>query len=110
MQIFENEISVVIPVYNSSSCIKDFIYQVNDELMKIAEGYEIIIVDDGSRDESWKFIKEICRDNKKIKGFSLAKNFGQHKATLCGLSNASGKYVITIDDDFEHNPQDIQVL
>jgi glycosyltransferase involved in cell wall biosynthesis len=110
MQSFENEISVVVPVYNSSSCIKDVIYQINDELAKITEGYEIIIVDDGSIDGSWKLIKEICKDNKKIKGFSLAKNFGQHKATLCGLSNASGKYVITIDDDFEHNPKDIQVL
>ncbi|MES2515236.1 MAG: glycosyltransferase family 2 protein [Bacteroidota bacterium] len=110
MQSFEKEISVVIPAYNSSGCIKDIITQVNGVLITLNTSYEIIVVDDGSADNTWKIIKEISNENKLVKGFSLAKNFGQHKATLCGLSNASGKYVITIDDDFEHNPSDIVVL
>ena len=110
MHSFEKEISVVVPVYNSSNCIKEVIHQINEVLVNTTHLYEIIIVDDGSNDGSWKLIKDICRENKNVKGFSLAKNFGQHKATLCGLSNASGKFVVTIDDDFEHNPMDIITL
>ncbi|MES2762994.1 MAG: glycosyltransferase family 2 protein [Bacteroidota bacterium] len=110
MQSFDKEISIVIPVYNSFNCIKDVITQVNDVLSKLNTTYEIIVVDDGSADNSWAVIKEISLVNKHVKGFSLAKNFGQHKATLCGLSNASGKYVVTIDDDFEHDPTDIVTL
>jgi glycosyltransferase involved in cell wall biosynthesis len=106
----EKEISVIIPVYNSVNCIQKLVVEVNQILHEHQLSFEIILVDDASGDNSWKLIKEICKENKNIKGFSLAKNFGQHKATLCGLSSASGKFVVTIDDDFEHNPKDIITL
>jgi glycosyltransferase involved in cell wall biosynthesis len=110
MKIFEKEISVVIPVYNSSNCIAEVVTQVTNTLIEMSVKFEIIIVDDGSSDGSWAAIKDLSVNNVFVKGFSLAKNFGQHKATLCGLSNASGKYVVTIDDDLEHKPLDIKEL
>ena len=69
-----------------------------------------MIVDDFSKDDTWMQIKKIKNNNEHVKAFSLAKNFGQHKATLCGFFNASGKVVVTMDDDFEHQPKDILVL
>ncbi len=110
MENFIKELSVIIPVYNSAICIKDLIYEVNDVLVKLCVSYEIIVVNDGSSDSSWSIIKELSKENAEIKGFSLAKNFGQHKATLCGFSYATGKYIITMDDDFEHKASDIASL
>jgi glycosyltransferase involved in cell wall biosynthesis len=110
MRSFEKEISVVMPVYNAVHCIKEVVDELDRVLTGMAVSYEIIMVDDGSSDGSWMAIKEISLNKKAVTGICLAKNFGQHKATLCGLSNASGKYIVTIDDDFEHNPADIALL
>lgn len=103
----EKEISVVIPVYNAASCIKKLIGEVHATLAAQQVPFEIIVVDDNSRDNSWGIIKETCSQLSNAKAFLLARNFGQHKATLCGFHNCSGKYIITIDDDFEHEPKDI---
>jgi glycosyltransferase involved in cell wall biosynthesis len=110
MHSFEKEISVVIPAYNASICIAEMVSQVSNVLAALNTTYEIIVVDDGSSDDTWAAIKSVSLECKHVTGFSLAKNFGQHKATLCGLSHASGKFVITIDDDFEHKPLDIAAL
>lgn len=109
MQI-EKEISVIIPVYNSGLCIQKLVSEIHEILNKNKIPFEIILVDDNSKDNSWEVIKKICSTNENTKAFSLAKNFGQHKATLCGFFNCSGKIVVTIDDDFEHNPKDILTL
>ncbi len=106
----EKEISVVIPVYNSGSCIKQLVKQIYELLNSQEHTFEIILVDDASKDDSWSIIKEICIQLKHVKAFSLSKNFGQHKATLCGFCNANGRYIITIDDDLEHQPNDILKL
>lgn len=107
MQHTEKEISLIIPVFNSSNCIEEIVNEsVNFFVNKKIE-YEIVLIDDGSKDESWEIIKNISKINNNVKGFSLSKNFGQHKATLCGFINSTGKYVVTIDDDYEHNPNDI---
>jgi glycosyltransferase involved in cell wall biosynthesis len=106
----EKEISVIIPVYNSATCIQKLVTDVHGILSSETNSFEIIIVDDDSKDESWKNIKKICAQFSKVKAFSLSKNFGQHKATLCGFYHANGKYVITMDDDFEHDPKDVLTL
>lgn len=110
MEDFIKEISVIIPVYNSDKCIKDLILEVKDALVKLSISFEIIVVNDGSSDGSWSIIKAVSKENVEVKGFSLAKNFGQHKATLCGFSYALGKYIITMDDDFEHSASDLVKL
>lgn len=108
--IEEKEISVIIPVYNSGLCIQKLATEIHGILSENKISFEIIIVDDASKDDSWKKIKEISSELKNVRAFLLGKNFGQHKATLCGFYNAKGRSIITIDDDFEQNPKDILTL
>lgn len=110
MQQEEKEISVIIPVFNAAACVGKLISEVHAVLTHFGKSFEIIVVDDCSKDHSWQVIKEVCSSHENIKAFSLAKNFGQHKATLCGFYNSRGNIVITIDDDFEHDPKDIVAL
>lgn len=104
--------SVIIPVYNSMSSL-DELYQRIDKVFKdINCSYEIVFVDDGSRDESWEMIRKIKNDARSgnITGIKLSKNFGQHNAVFCGLENAGGNTIITIDDDLQIPPEEITKL
>lgn len=106
----EKDISVIIPVFNAASCIAKLMSEVHALLMQSGHSFEIIVVDDCSSDHSWQIIRDTGKELTHVKAFCLAKNFGQHKATLCGFSNSSGSIVITLDDDFEHDPKDILKL
>lgn len=98
------EISVVIPVFNSASCLNELVVDICLYLNLANKSFEIILVDDGSKDKSWELIKEISSRNENVSGFLLGRNFGQHQATLCGIEMAVGDWVVTMDDDFEHSP------
>jgi len=105
------DISVVIPVYNAELCIEDLTNQIVNALKPLGLLFEILLIDDYSNDESWSKIKTLKEKHGTVlKGIKLAKNFGQHNATFCGIKNAVGNYIITIDDDFQHNPKDILLL
>jgi glycosyltransferase involved in cell wall biosynthesis len=106
----KKDISVIIPVFNAASCIANLINEVHALLIHSGKSFEVIVVDDCSHDHSWQIIKDAGKKLTHVKAFCLAKNFGQHKATLCGFSNASGNILITLDDDFEHDPKDILKL
>jgi len=96
-------LSIVIPIYNSSKILHKLINQLNLKVnIRIVKKFEIILVNDCSNDNSWDIIKKIKRKNSKIKGISLLKNYGQHSATFVGLKFASGKKIITMDDDLQH--------
>jgi glycosyltransferase involved in cell wall biosynthesis len=103
-------ISVVIPVYNEEENIKELHEKLISVLPAITENYEIIFVDDGSTDNSFGVLKEINRDNKKVKVIKLRRNFGQSAATAAGLDYAKGELIITIDGDMQNDPQDIPTL
>lgn len=97
--------SLVIPAYNSSDSIIQIVEIV---LQQLDENFEIIIVNDNSPNEmTWKTIKALAAKYKEVKGINLAKNFGQQAATICGMRAAKGDYVITMDDDMQHNPMNI---
>ena len=102
------EVSVVIPVYNSASILKELSKQVNAELLHI--DFELILVNDGSVDESWSVIEQIAKEFSTVKGISLAKNFGQDNAIMAGLGLSCGNYVVIMDDDLQHSPSDIPIL
>ena len=102
------EVSVVIPVYNSASILKELCKQVNSELLYI--DFELILVNDGSVDESWSVIEKIAKEFSTVKGISLAKNFGQDNAIMAGLGLSCGNYVVIMDDDLQHSPSDIPIL
>ena len=102
------EISIVIPVYNSEKIIAELVKRVCNNLSK--NTYEIILVNDGSVDKSWEVISNICNNNTSVMGLQLSTNFGQDNSIMAGLNNASGDYVVIMDDDLQHNPSDILLL
>lgn len=102
--------SIVIPIYNSESTLNNLYYQIIRVIEDIVPDYEIVFVDDCSRDDSWSVLKDLHAKNSKIKIIHLLKNFGQHNAILCGLNHATGAYIITMDDDLQHPPEEIPKL
>jgi glycosyltransferase involved in cell wall biosynthesis len=105
-----HKFSVVIPVYNSEKTLAELIDRISTTLLKITGEYEIILVDDCSSDNSWQVLESIHQKNSNVKIIHLQKNFGQHNATLCGFNYAKGDYVIIIDDDLQHPPEEIPKL
>jgi dolichol-phosphate mannosyltransferase len=104
------KISVVIPVYKSQGTIELLTQKLMDELSKISNDYEIIYVNDDSPDNSWDIIQKLCKENPKIIGISLSRNFGQHPAILCGIKHASGDAIVVMDCDLQEDPKYIPEL
>jgi len=102
--------SVVIPVYNSESTLLELIDRLSATFSKIPGEYEIIFIDDCSSDNSWQVLEGVHQKNRNIKVIHLQKNFGQHNAVLCGLNHAQGDFIITMDDDLQHPPEEIPKL
>jgi len=103
-------LSVVIPLFDEEDNIGHLLEQLEDTLQPLDMNYEIILVDDGSSDESWNTISEISKNNHNITGLKLARNFGHQHALLAGLSYAKGQAVISMDADLQHPPSLIPQL
>ena len=103
-------ISVVAPIFNESDLIPEFVKQVVENVEKISSDYEIILVDDGSADDSWSYMESEALKNKKVKAYRLSKNFGHHYAITAGLHNASGEWVVVMDSDLQDRPEVIPEL
>ena len=99
--------SVVIPVFNSHNTIKEVIGRTSGFFEKEKMDYEIIAVNDGSKDNSWAIISELCSKNPNLIGINFVRNYGQHNANLCGFKRATGDYIITLDDDLQNPPEEI---
>lgn len=103
--------SVIVPVYNSESTLKELFDGINKVFHQLNLRHEIIFVEDGSRDTSWKVLTELKDlEPEKVRAIKLSKNFGQHNATFCGLEHAKGNVIITIDDDLQIKPEEINKL
>jgi polyisoprenyl-phosphate glycosyltransferase len=100
-------ISVVIPVYRAEKHLIELYRRLCVTLEKITEDFEIILVEDCGGDPSWLRIQELASQDSRVKGIKLTKNFGQHAATICGISKTSGQWIITMDNDLEQQPEDI---
>ncbi len=106
-----SDFSVVVPVYGGSQTIAKLVDRIFPVFQSLQQSVEVILVDDASPDESWKVIRKIAEQYKgQIKAIRLAKNCGQQSATLCGIHHASGKWIVTIDDDLQHLPEEIPIL
>lgn len=103
-------LSVVIPVYNSEQTIGDVVEQLMAVLPGIVRKFEIILVEDGSRDRSWQAIEGVMAQHDAVRGFRLMRNYGQHNALLCGIRSATCDLIVTMDDDLQHPPQEIATL
>lgn len=105
------EISVVIPVYNSLETLEELFSRLKKTLSDLNKKFEIIFVNDGSRDNSGETLNRLQENHPdEITIIHLAKNFGQHNATLCGMLHSQGDVVITLDDDLQHPPEEIPKL
>jgi undecaprenyl-phosphate 4-deoxy-4-formamido-L-arabinose transferase len=103
-------ISVVVPVYNSQGTIRELAARVETVLEQSGQQYELILVNDGSRDGSWKTMREVAAQYPWIQTVNLMKNYGQHNALLCGIRAARHDVIVTIDDDLQHPPEEIPRL
>ncbi|MDR1800531.1 MAG: glycosyltransferase family 2 protein [Lachnospiraceae bacterium] len=100
--------SVVVPVYNSRNSLELLYNRIKSVFEQtICQPFELILVDDASTDDSFLIMEKLRQADRRIKIVQLARNFGQHKALMCGLSYVKGDFVITIDDDLQHPPEEI---
>ena len=100
-------ISVIIPVYNSEKTLKKLNDRINSVLSKLTDKYEIIFVNDGSKDTSNEVIKNLVKNYPFCRGIHLMRNYGQHNALLCGIRNAKYEFIVTLDDDLQNPPEEI---
>ena len=103
-------LSIIIPVYNSESSLPKLIERLETVLDSICNQYEVILVNDASRDASWKVIQGLCNTRPSVRGIDLMRNYGQHNALLCGIRAARFDTIVTMDDDLQHPPEEIEKL
>ena len=102
------ELSVIIPVYNSENSIESLLDRLSETLHGIP--YEVILVNDGSRDSSEKICSRLAQIRPEVTFISLRRNFGEFNAVMCGLNHAKGDFCVMIDDDFQNPPEEILKL
>lgn len=103
-------ISVVVPAFNSQESLPHLVERLKPVLDAISQAYELVLVNDGSRDRTWEVISELARKNDWVRGLNLMRNYGQHNALLAGIRAARHEVVLTMDDDLQHPPEQIPIL
>lgn len=103
-------ISVVSPVYRAEKIVSELVKQIFESTSKITGDFELILVNDGSPDKSWKEIQNECQKDSRVKGVNLSRNFGQHYAITAGLLAAKGEWVVVMDCDLQDRPDEIPNL
>ena len=103
-------ITVVISVYNSEASLPELCHRLSKALSAIGTSYEMILVNDCSRDRSWEVISQLAVTVPGVRGINLMRNYGQHNALLCGIRAAKYDMIVTMDDDLQHPPEEIPRL
>jgi len=103
-------LSIIVPVYQGELLIEHLVERLIKVLPEFTQEYEIILVNDGSPDNSWQVIQKLARRYDWVRGICLMRNYGQHNATLCGVRMARYAVVVTMDQDLQHPPEEIPVL
>ncbi len=102
--------SVVIPVYNSEGSLPPLAERLAEVLPTLFDRFEVILVNDSSRDRSWEVVTALTQKYDWLHGINLMRNYGQHNALLCGIRAAQHELVVTMDDDLQHPPDEIARL
>ncbi len=103
------ELSVIIPVYNEEENVEPLIHEITHVLRPMAKSYEIVVVDDGSKDGTFSVLSRLC-NHAELKVVRLKRNFGQTAAMAAGLAHAEGEIMVMMDGDGQNNPADIPAL
>jgi len=103
-------VSVVVPCYRSMKTLPTLVRRVDAALSDSVTGYEIVLVVDGSPDDTWIVASGLAREFGTVRALRLARNYGQHNALIAGIRAARYDVVVTIDDDLQHPPEEIEVL
>jgi undecaprenyl-phosphate 4-deoxy-4-formamido-L-arabinose transferase len=103
-------ISVIVPVYNSEESLRELVDGISGQFELVGSEFEVILVDDRSRDGSWAVLRELAEQYPQVVIARLGRNYGQHNALLAGLSLARHDIVVTMDDDLQHPPTEIPRL
>lgn len=104
---YNKDISIVISLYNEAESLPELLRWIRQVMEKEGYQYEIIMVDDGSRDGSWEIIKEAASSDSHIRAISFRRNYGKSAALYHGFKAAEGRVVITMDADLQDSPEEI---
>lgn len=104
-------VSIVVPVYRSQDTLRSLFDRLAKALSGRPGGFEVVFVDDGSPDGSWRVLEDLQRAHpEQVVAVRLARNFGQHNALMCGFREARGAIVVTVDDDLQNPPEEVPKL
>lgn len=103
-------ISIVIPLLNEEESLNELYRWIADVMQSNGFLYELIFIDDGSTDNSWKLIEGLSKKNPTVKGIRFQKNYGKSQALHAGFAMAKGDVIITMDADLQDNPEEIPEL
>lgn len=101
------DISVVVPLYNEAESLPELVAWIDRVAMSNALSYEVILVDDGSSDDSWRVVEELKARYPAVRGISFRRNYGKSPALYCGFAAAEGEVVFTMDADLQDSPDEI---
>lgn len=107
---FDREVSVVIPTYGNANGLPALHERLLGALEALGRSFEVIYVDDCSPDDSWNVLQQLRAGDDRVHLLRLLRNVGQQGAVLCGMDHARGRWVVTMDDDLQHRPEEIQTL
>ena len=104
------DLSIVVPSYNEEESLPELVAWINRVMASLGKTYEIIIVDDGSSDNSWNVVEKLSAENAEVKGVKFRRNYGKSAALNVGFAAAEGDVVITMDADLQDSPDEIPAL
>lgn len=103
-------LSVVVPVYECEGCLGELHHRLTASLGALDLDYEIVLVDDRSRDRGWDVVQELAARDARVRGIRLSRNFGQSAAITAGIAQARGDWILLMDCDLQDRPEDIHLL
>ncbi len=101
------DISIVVPLLNEEKSLSELAEQVQNAITNAGYSYELLFVDDGSRDNSWNIVEELSSKESRIRGIRLRRNYGKSDALQAGFDEVKGRYVVTMDADLQDDPNEI---
>ncbi len=101
------DLSIIVPVFDEQESIAELTHRIRSACGESGYTFEVLLVDDGSKDDSWNKIQSIHESDARFAGFRLRRNYGKSAALAVGFENASGRYVVTMDADLQDDPDEI---